>query len=166
MNASVPSPVPANPGLPVGRYLEALIRHELAIGQLYEAIAAQAALEKKTFWKTIAQEERAHAAVLDELRKLVEQGAAAYARSPFTMMQILESLDFIAVNRKAIEQMGITSDRALDLALQVEQSIIETNYFAIFSDDSAELRAEFDALHKHTQEHIERIRHHRVFKEA
>ena len=156
MNESSPASSSAGSGLLSSRYVEALIRHEQAIGQLYDAIADRLP-EEKAFWQSLAREERAHAAVLTDLRKLVERGAAAHVRPSFTLAQIVESLDFLAVNRKEIGVAGITFARALDMALRIEQSIIETDYFAVFSDDSAELRSEFDALRKHTQEHIERI---------
>ena len=135
-------------------YIQALIEHEECIGQFY-ALFAQKFPVHSDFWGHFEREEKAHAEVLRQLNRRIQSLATA---GPFQLKQVREAIEWIRAQMENLQARGLSEKQAFKLALKVEYSLIEREFFAIFPEDGDDTRHEFEALRTHTIQHIARLK--------
>ncbi len=136
-----------------------LIEHEAAIASLYTAMSLGLP-EMKDFWGRLIREEKAHAEVLRMLQRRLEAGGVFLNTRKFNEAAIRSSIDYIQRQVAKIATEGITKLRALALALNVEQAMLENELFRVFESDSADMKHEFQALRGHTVIHQKLLEQH------
>jgi hypothetical protein len=136
--------------------VDLLVKHELALGELYEGFA-EALTGHKQLWRTLAAEEHGHAEMVETLR-----GDPAVDRwllhgtgvKPFAVKSSIDYMQNIATRARA---GGLSSLQALSIARDMETSLIEEQFSKMspsLSEDVASLIAELVA---DTQRHRQRI---------
>ena len=137
--------------------LDMMAIHELAVSGLYQSFAAVLP-EWKAFWTAIANEELGHAAWLRGLKsKLAEEGGILN-REHFNLDGLRTSMDFLQRTRGDVLKKGITPLRALSMALDLEGSLIEKEYFSIYKTDSVAVQEVFAKLREQSGGHRQRMR--------
>jgi hypothetical protein len=127
--------------------VELLVKHELALGALYEGFA-EALAGHKQLWRTLAADEHGHAEMVETLR-----GDPAVNRwllhgtgvKPFAVKSSIDYMDNIAARARA---GGLSSLQALSIAKDMETSLIEEQFSKMspaLSEEVASLIAELVA---------------------
>ena len=129
-----------------------LEEHEEVIGSLYAAFA-DCLPQMGDFWRKLAAQEKAHADVLRSLRKRLEFHGVMLNTRKFNRQAVQTSLGFIRQLLERIPREPMTPVRALSLAADYEQAMIEKDFFAVFESDAAEMKRDFQALRNHTARH-------------
>jgi len=136
--------------------IEQLIEHEEAIGRLYTAYA-----EKfpacKSFWSTLAFEEKDHAKLLRKLLEQRKSGKALYDSTKYDSDSIKASLDYIFQQTNRVEIEKITLIAAVSVALGIEKSIIDGKVFESFKGLTKETRSIIRELNKSVTDHYQAI---------
>lgn len=109
------------------------------------------------FWDRLVGDERAHAEVIRALAARVLTDRLLMKPRNLSREGIERSIGAIERQIREAQASGVTSLRALTVALGVEKGMLEKRYFETFEADSEEMKAEFDALREHTEEHARRI---------
>jgi hypothetical protein len=127
--------------------VDLLVRHELALGALYEGFA-EALAGHKQLWRALAADEHGHAEMVETLR-----GDPAVNRwllhgtgvKPFAVKSSIDYMDNIAARARA---GGLSSLQALSIAKDMETSLIEEQFSKMspaLSEEVASLIAELVA---------------------
>lgn len=137
-------------------HIELLMKHELAMSALYQVFSRR--LPKFAFfWDQFVVEENAHADVLRRLAELLNAGKVGFQRPAGGMTAVEESLEWVLGVLRNLSGQEVTMHHALDMACRMERTLLEQNFFAIFSGDDPEIQREFAALAKHSQAHLHRV---------
>ena len=137
-------------------YVERMKAHETAIRDLYRSFAA-ALPPAAAFWTRLALEESAHVDVLVALAGKVAEGTLAFQPRTFTMHDVRESFEFIQRAMDDVDRGAVDKASALSTALILERGIVEHDFFRVFEGDAPAVKAEFEALRRHTEEHARRL---------
>lgn len=133
-----------------------LVRHEAAMSDLYQ-MCASLFPEAAEFWRTLVLEEKAHADVLGELAKHLLTDGVYFNEGRFNVFGIQTAIDHIDKQKHRIESGSCTLRQAIAIALDIERAMIDRDAFHVFETDSPMMKREFEALKRHTSEHIARI---------
>lgn len=137
---------------------QTMIDNENAVGDLYELFARQFPLTD-TLWNELVLEEREHADWLRALRFELKDGALRL--SP-TWVEFLPQAEALRVTlQSSLQRAGAgdyTLEEALSLARELENAVLEQEFFRIVSDgpDSA-LQPIFAQLADATRRHRDRL---------
>lgn len=137
--------------------IKLMIRHEMAIHSLYMTFAEQLP-GMREFWKDLADEETAHAGHIRNLEQQLGQNVVRFNERRFNRAALLSSLDYMVKRASAALAEGITAVRALSLAADIEHSLLEHEYFAVFESDPPEIKIVLDRLHTETEQHLDRVK--------
>lgn len=88
----------------------------------------------------IALEEEAHAATLEQIGKCIEGSMAYFDKDRFKNATIAMSLAYINDKIKEAKTKKVSLFQALTVALDIEKSLIENNYFRISGEDSVSMK--------------------------
>ena len=132
--------------------VDILILHEETIAGLYSTIA-DALPDMKDFWSILYKAEYAHAEVLRMLAKRLEQNGIILQPRKFNISAVQTSINYLRKNTSTIISEGTTPIRALSLALDLELSGLEQEFYKVFESDSAEMSKDFDELRIHEEGH-------------
>lgn len=133
-----------------------LSRQEYAIAALYSAFAA-ALPETAAFWKALAVQERAHGEVLGELVKLCNSEDVYLDTTKFKVEAIRTNIGNIGDETAKASSQGISPIRAFAIAADIENSLIEKEYFTIVRSRLPAVRQELEQIERHTRQHIKLV---------
>jgi hypothetical protein len=137
---------------PLGKMAE----FERAIGSLYAAFAEKLP-EDEVFWKGLSAEEEEHARWIESFPDMEEAGAASIRAFRFSMSEIEEGLAFIRAELGKATQREIDVDGAVEVALLVERSILERQYYKVVGDPGPHVRKLLESLADGAREHLLRL---------
>jgi hypothetical protein len=137
--------------------LELLREHERALGRLYRTYAECFAGQSE-FWLRLAAEEDQHAEWLGSLRLRLEDDESGRLLDRFPTGAIEHSLVYVNKLIANAHTSGITPLRALSVALDLEQALLESRYFEVFESDSPELKRTLETLAESTHAHLAAVR--------
>jgi hypothetical protein len=137
--------------------LELLREHERALSRLYRTYAECFAGQSE-FWLRLAAEEDEHAEWLGSLRLRLEDGESARLADRFPVAAIEHSLVYVNKLIANAHTSGITLLRALSVALDLEEALLESRYFEVCECDSPELKHMLEKLTQSTHAHLAAIR--------
>jgi len=140
-------------GIPI---LDLLIQHEEAIGSLYKACTITFP-DLAKFWQAFVLEEKAHADVLRILATSLKTEKVFLNNRKFNVTGVHTAIDHVNKQKQLVEAGTVTILQVLAVALDIEQAIVEKDFFEVFETDSPSMRQEFAALRKHTLAHVERM---------
>ena len=133
-----------------------LVRNEESIGELY-LVYADKYQELSEFWHGLALEEKRHADCIRKLADKVKERGMHIEPGRFRTEAIGNFTKYVQSETERARKEQIPLITALSIALDIEKSIIESNFFEIFDTDSAELRHVLHELAASTSEHVKRV---------
>jgi len=132
--------------------LELLIRHELAMKQLYE-LFAEGFPDKKTFWKVIMEEEQKHADHLRDLSAKENIRKWFVTEGRFKRLAIDTSIHYINEQIEQMKKGNISLIKAFSIAHDLEESLIEKQFISLNMTGPEEVRNVMKGLVADTQRH-------------
>lgn len=136
--------------------LQLLAKHEETIGLLYEAYAKRFP-EHAQFWTSIANDEKSHAAWIWKLCQKAEDGSIRFDGNRFNSKAIETSLKYIRSWIQEAETQSMDLIKAISIALDIENGLLEKKYYEVFEADLPEVKQVFIALSKASEGHKQRI---------
>jgi len=91
--------------------------------------------------------------VITMIRKAVGNANLSLDSRKFNMTAVQTAIDFIRRQTELTRAQGTTPVKALSLAINLEQAMIERDFFCVFDTDSPDMKREFSALREHTLKH-------------
>jgi len=139
-----------------GPYMRLLAEHEGAAADLYDCLAETLPRAGK-FWKTLAGEEMEHRRMVMGIEDKLMDGEWLFKRPAFLTIAIVESLDWIALQKKTAQAKGISMRSALKLALELEDSMIESGFFRVLDNDSPRMMDVLETMETYSKAHMHRL---------
>lgn len=134
-----------------------LQQHEEQLARVYEA-CAWLLPEHESFWRRLVVEERAHAELLQTLSQRIASGEIQEDLRSIHCATVQTCLEHLKRKQWDIESNGITHLQALVMAQDVENTILEKDFFCVFRPQTPLMVEEFRALAAHTKEHAALLR--------
>ena len=132
--------------------LELLIRHELAIKQLYERYGV-AFTEHKDFWQRLAEDEQRHTDVLGTLRPEPSINRTLLQESQIKPQAIKLSIGYVESQAERAQKSNINLLQALSIAKDLESALLEKQFSKLSNVASKEMRATLMDLAIETERH-------------
>lgn len=104
---------------------------EKTIGDMYK-IFAKRFPEHNTLWKTLIKEEHEHAAAVQKLFKLTDQGQVFFDEGTFKPAGIQWFIDYVKDIGEAANHGKYNEKQAVTISLDIEKSLIEKDIFKHF----------------------------------
>ena len=139
-----------------GEFLKMLASHEVAMADLYR-LYGDALPDEKVFWSDLSRQEKMHAAILGQLHDSLGRKAMVFREQACGEGEINNSLEFIERSTNQCMGSQITMEDALKVSRFLELGMIEQRFFQVFDQDDDEWRSKFEALRRHTTEHLKCI---------
>lgn len=108
--------------------IDLLQKHELAMAELYALFASQQT-GHAAFWLALSSEERAHAEVLRQLRRLVLENKTVWDVSLFNADALQTSIEYTGKLISGAISHAPSFAEAAKTASAIEHGIIEANFF-------------------------------------
>jgi rubrerythrin len=134
----------------------AMKEHELVISQLY-GVYADKIPQYREFWKEISDEEVQHAEILEALFHHAQNNPDEFIVERFSVTTVENSIKNVRRFIKEAESTDISMEKALPIAMFLEQSLIESDYFEILAGDSPKTQRILEHLAVGTKEHYEKM---------
>jgi len=133
--------------------LELMAETELAIAELYNT-CAHVCQEDAEFWSSIAQEEKKHADNIHRIKELILQKPECFQKGrAFNPVAIKTTISYIKNNIQRIKEGAIDKNKALFIARDIEQSLMEQKYGEIVKADDLEYRKLIEEILSQTSSH-------------
>ncbi len=134
-----------------------LIECELTISKLYST-CAEYFPEQSSFWNGLVQEEIGHANTIEELLGQVDGRILKLNKNRFNIRPLEISIEHTknVIGRIEIGELDLIG--VLSLALDIEQSVIESKYYEIFEGGSREYSDRLKQVRNESRGHAARIR--------
>ena len=145
------------------KVIELLAEYEIMIGRLYKEYA-QKFLNRKDFWSRLSAEEGGHANWILKLRSKIKEGSVYFKDDRFNEGAIKTSLKYLNNQLSEAQTQDISLIKALSIARDIENGLIEKKVFEVFEGDPIELKHILLNLAAATREHYNRIE--KVWKET
>ena len=129
---------------------------ERVIGQLYKIYAKKFASDY-SFWIQLSREEEEHAKLVKELEKEVKQENLTFDNQRFKVNAIQTTIQYVQKKIKQANDSSMTERDAYHIALDIENGLLEKNFFKTFKTDQAGLKDVLNKLIHDTAEHRNRI---------
>lgn len=120
--------------------IELLIKHEKAIGRLFETYAIKFP-DHKQFWATLAWEEQDHAKNIRKLAQLIKKRHVRFDSEKFKPIAIKTSIEYIEKEITRANKEDISLKTALSVAINIEKAIIDGEIFDAFKGYSTEAKS-------------------------
>ncbi len=135
--------------------IELMSNYESMISELYQKFA-DTFPEHYDFWKSISDEEIEHSSWIITLSDDVDSGVLKLHKSVFTEKFRFETIDKL---RDLLNNYSdnITLKEACDIALAIEQHMLEKEYLSLFSGGHEAFVELTENLAKETREHVKRL---------
>lgn len=137
--------------------LKMMIQNEEAAGRLYKLLAGKLPTLSE-FFNQLVKEELDHAQALADFYKKVQAEELTVDMGRFSRLAVEA---FAAAIQNMIargERNPVTEREALEMALEVEDTFLEKDFFEVIDGDSDPVKELLDMLKKMTQAHRERVR--------
>jgi hypothetical protein len=130
-----------------------MVSLELALAYLYESCGDQFP-EEKNFWLAIKRQEELHAKLIKELAALISSHPQEFNFGrPFDSAAVKSLLSRIVTVTATVRKGLLTSKRALFMAKNIENSLLEANYSDIVDTGNVEFRKIIERITKDTLSH-------------
>ena len=127
--------------------------NELKISQLYD-LYSQIFPEHKDFWESISEEEIGHANAISDAFKSIGKKDEYFQENNFTRGIIKYVSDFVEEKILSAREKNLTHLKAIDIALRVEQSMLEKKCFEVFIPTNTALKDVLKRLNQDTERHV------------
>jgi rubrerythrin len=128
--------------------------NELKVSILYKIYSQKIPAHKK-FWKKISDEEVIHA---KEIAKNFRKEKECFKENKFTKGVVNYVSGYVEEKIEEARKNKITHADAINIALRVEQSILEKKCFETFIPKNKTVKEVMEKLNKDTQRHVDQLR--------
>jgi type II secretory ATPase GspE/PulE/Tfp pilus assembly ATPase PilB-like protein len=147
---------------------EILVDQETLIGNLYRSYAGKFP-NLREFWERLADDEKGHAQVMEKVRFALLDGKVRVAGPSLDLRLVEEQYEMLrSLLRGRYADPG-TSDKALQFALTLEQSLLESKIFESLQSAAPEIQQILAAVGNKTNSHYTQVRElvyrHKVFQQ-
>lgn len=133
--------------------MDDMVLLELALAELYQACSEQFP-QDKNFWLAIRHQEELHAKLIKQLAGLVESHPEEFNFGrPFNSVAIKTTLSSVKNYTESVRKGMLERKRALYMARDIENSVLEANYGEIVSTDNIEFKKIIDRIKHDTLTH-------------
>ncbi len=136
--------------------LEMLAKNEECVGELYTKYAENF-VPLRVFWSGLAEEERLHATWIRLLKQMVLDGKMSLEPDRFNSAAISQFSHNIATEITQTKQLGNSLVNALATAMDIEENLIESQYFTALEADSPDLQRILRDLQTATADHRQKL---------
>jgi len=136
--------------------LDMLIRHELAIKELYEMFSLVFE-DHEDFWKSIVHDEQIHAELLEGLRSDAGAGRWLQYEGQFKPQAIKTSTGYVENQTIRAKNGELSFMQALAIAKDLESALLERLSYKLKKSAPQELLSVLMRLTDETEQHMERI---------
>jgi len=137
--------------------VESLIRIETTIGSIYRTFAQRFPAHQDD-WSGMAGEEDRHARWIGDLHEEAREGVVSFKKSRFDIAAIERFLEYVEEKLNLARDEEISLVQAVDIAVDLETSLLERRFYDVFEGDSAVLRRTFDNMRGQIDGHIMKLR--------
>ena len=130
---------------------------ENVIGQLYKIFSRQFDREDD-FWMQLSKEEQNHAKLIKELGIELKQGKFFLRAERFKIEAVQTTIRYVQKRINQVHHYRISEQEACHIAWDIENGLLEKNFFITFETDQPALRKTLKKLIYDTREHRNRIR--------
>lgn len=137
--------------------LDEMAKNEEKLSKLY-ALFMQKYPSRNEFWQSLAQEEVGHGHWIRTLRMRVEEGAVLFQQGRFSIDVLNDFYKYIGgqiVHFDGLEEFPLID--ALQVSKDVENTMLEKEFFKVFAGDAVELEILLLALEYSTKNHREEV---------
>jgi len=139
------------------KILDGLAECEEAVSKLY-GIYARILTEDRKFWEDLSREETGHANILRAMHKQLDQGHIFQNIGRFTEKVMQAQRDEIKSAIASAERDGVSDLQAMETALAIESSILDSHFFDTVTSDSKEYQIIAEKLSADTARHQQAVR--------
>jgi hypothetical protein len=126
---------------------------ERALAELYRACGERFA-EDQEFWTAIEQQEEIHAQVIERLAEVISAHPDQFrVGRQFKATAVRTIMSGIANYTEQVQRGQLPKQRAVFVARDIENSLLEASYSSIVSTDNVEFRQAMDLIAKDTLAH-------------
>ncbi len=130
-----------------------MVSLELALAELYQACGERFP-EDRNFWFAIQHQEELHAKLIKQLADLISSRPLEFRFGrPFNSVAIKTIISSVTNYTDSVRRGLLQRKRALFMARDLENSVLEANYGEIVSTDNIEFRKTVDLIAKDTLTH-------------
>ena len=133
-----------------------LAAHEAAMGDLYRLYAAKLP-DSASLFESLATAERDHARALADFADGVKHGLVHIDPQRFTAEAVLNSLDYIKERLAEANSSSVTLAQALSVAHDLEEGLIEKQYYEVAEADCTEMKDLLQRLAQETAAHLAQV---------
>lgn len=134
-----------------------LVELEEAVGNLYK-IYAEKFPEYRDFWFSLWADEMEHAHTVSVLHTKVKEGLVSFKEDRFDTNLLKNSRHYVELQINKAKRGKISLTNALTIALTIENSIIESQFYEAFQGKRPELEEGISNLGSATKEHRDKIK--------
>jgi hypothetical protein len=138
------------------KVIEMLIQQEELIAEIYKTYSEKFS-EHEGLWLDLATEEVEHSLWIRLLHARSKDGSVEFKGDRFKMDILQFSLRYLKHQLEEAQKQEISLLDALEIAWDIENSLLEKRFFEIFKEDSEELRKILTDLTVSTSAHRERV---------
>ncbi|MCK5682464.1 hypothetical protein KAJ27_00020 [bacterium] len=138
------------------KIFEALEKYELAISKLYKTYS-DLCPEFSNFWSHLSEDEEVHASWVRSLGVLAKNGILRFDSSRFNIKPIETSIEYVNDVRIKAPERKPDIILFLSIALDLENSIIEKNFYKVVSNDEPDMAKIFMDLSNGAEHHSEAV---------
>lgn len=133
-------------------------QNESGISQLYQLYSEKFS-QKELFWQKLSQEEKEHSEKFANLEKnLKKENGELFEDNKYVYLAIKNVSDFINQETKKARSEKISSFHALECALRIEQSMLESKSFEMFNPKIKKLKSLMEEMNREVEKHIKAIK--------
>ena len=132
--------------------LEQMAKNEEKLSELYAAYMHKFPTRSE-FWRDIAQEEVSHGRWIRTLEMRVEEGGVMFSEKRFNIDALNDFYVFVQQQIARVKENDLPLIAALVVSKEIEESMLEKDFFRVFSGDSPELEILLLALEYSTKKH-------------
>ena len=129
---------------------------ERVVGRLYK-IYADSFQADSSFWVQLSKEEEDHAGMIKELEKEVQNSNLSFDETRFNLNAIQTTIRYVQQKIKQANDGLLTAQEAYNIAWDIENGLLEKNFFQTFQTDNHRLRVVLKKLITDTTEHRNRV---------
>ncbi len=138
--------------------VELLARYEQTIGELYKAYARRFP-DFKAFWEGIAAEEAKHARLLRSILPEIKDRVLILKVDNAKLIEVSEMLSRVREQIHHCESGEESMANALDVALSIEETLLENDISAFLIGKNALFNSVVEAMKRDTAKHRKELRH-------
>jgi hypothetical protein len=137
----------------VGPVMNDMVSLELALAAFYE-LCGERFPERRSFWGAIQLQEEQHAKAIRQLAELVAVHPQEFrCGRPFQSAAIKTIIAGVEGHAAHVRRGQVAPQRALFIAKDIENSVVEANYPDIVSTENAEFRETMARIAEDTRAH-------------